>query len=92
VIEARAEEWLKENAANCNDSLGYATTLIKDLLSENRRMREENKLLWGDIELMKNNNETARTETAREAINVMKESYPKSGCYQILQAHFNLED
>jgi len=44
VIEARAEEWLKENAANCNDSLGYATTLIKDLLSENRFMREENNL------------------------------------------------
>ena len=33
----------------------------------------------------------ARQEAASEAIEEMRRAYPKSGCYQVLQAYFRLE-
>lgn len=35
--------------------------------------------------------ERAWDASAREAINKIKEAYPKSGCYQILEAHFGIK-
>lgn len=70
---------------------------IDRLKLELEEARVENSHLWvrvesGEAAAYEQGKAEARQEAAREAIEEMRRVYPKSGCYQVLQAYFKLEE
>lgn len=69
-----------------NMRLATANDALRDELAEARA--DVDRLIKDTVKIHDEAWELGRQEAAREAIEEMRRVYPKSGCYQVLQAYF----